>query len=142
MTGETEQGALIRSMRPELKPGVYVFTTMPAAQSLPDGIEPLMAFREPEGWTFIVERDRAHAAGLAGIYPCRMITLTVHSSLEAVGFLAAVTTRLAQAGISVNPISGFHHDHLFVPAERAGEAMEILAALSSLRYAEGCGGIR
>jgi hypothetical protein len=130
MTGETELGTLIRSMRPELKPGVYIFITIPAAQNPPDGIEPLMAFREPEGWTCIVEEDLAHAAGLAGIYPCRMITLTVHSSLEAVGFLAAVTTRLAQAGISVNPVSGFHHDHLFVPAERAEEAMEILAALS------------
>jgi hypothetical protein len=55
-----------------------------------------------------------------------MITLNVFSALDAVGFLAAVTARLANAGISVNPVSGFHHDHLFVPADRAEEAMRLL----------------
>jgi hypothetical protein len=30
-----------------------------------------------------------------------MVTLTVHSALDAVGFLAAITTRLAATGISV-----------------------------------------
>ena len=58
-----------------------------------------------------------------------MITLNVHSSLEAVGFLAAITARLAAAGMGVNPVSGFYHDHLFVPAERAAEAMEILSRM-------------
>ncbi|GAB6059235.1 hypothetical protein JCM31598_23520 [Desulfonatronum parangueonense] len=48
-----------------------------------------------------------------GIKHC--ITLEVRSSLSAVGFLALITTRLARAGISVNPLSAFHHDHLFVP---------------------------
>ncbi len=70
-------------------------------------------------------------AGLAASFRCRMITLTVHSSLEAVGFLAAVTARLARAGMGVNPVSAFHHDHLFVPADRADEAMEILRQLAN-----------
>jgi hypothetical protein len=60
-----------------------------------------------------------------------MITLNVHSSLDAVGFLAAITTRLAAAGMGVNPISAFFHDHLFVPAERADEAMAILKTLAA-----------
>ena len=55
-----------------------------------------------------------------------MITLTVHSSLEAVGFLAAITARLAAAGISVNAVSGFYHDHLFVPEHKADEALHHL----------------
>ena len=59
-----------------------------------------------------------------------MITLNVHSSLDAVGFLAAITTRLATAGMGVNPVSGYFHDHLFVPADRADEAMAILEALA------------
>ena len=59
-----------------------------------------------------------------------MITLNIHSSLEAVGFLAAITTRLAAAGMGVNPVSAFYHDHLFVPAERAEEAMELLRQLA------------
>ncbi|OQU93760.1 ACT domain-containing protein [Cladophialophora immunda] len=59
-------------------------------------------------------------------YPCKMITCAVHSSLEAVGFMAVLATRLAQAGISVNPVSGFYHDHLFVPVGRAAEAVAVL----------------
>jgi hypothetical protein len=59
-----------------------------------------------------------------------MITLEIHSSLEAVGFLAAITARLAEAGMGVNPVSAFHHDHLFVPAERAAEALRILEAVA------------
>ena len=35
-------------------------------------------------------------------------------------------TRLAAAGISVNAVSAFHHDHLFVPEDRAEEALRLL----------------
>ena len=59
-----------------------------------------------------------------------MITLTVHSALDAVGFLAAVTARLAAAGIGANPVSAFFHDHLFVPAARADEALALLRSLA------------
>ena len=88
-----------------------------------------MRFREQEGWTLIVEETEALRAGLEGIFRCRLITLNVHSSLDAVGLLAAVTTRLAAAGISVNAVSAFHHDHLFVAPERAEEACGILRDL-------------
>jgi hypothetical protein len=60
-----------------------------------------------------------------------MVTLTVHSALEAVGFVAAITTRLAAAGISVNAVSAFFHDHLFVPAERAEVTVEILSRMAA-----------
>ena len=55
-----------------------------------------------------------------------MITLNVHSSLDAIGVLAAITARLAAASMGVNPVSGYFHDHLFVPVDRADEAMAIL----------------
>ena len=126
MAGETDLNTLLASMQPTLQPGVFIFVTMPLAESLPHGIEPLMVFREREGRTCILAQDAALAAGLEGIFPCRMITLNVHSSLEAIGFIAAIATRLAKAGMGVNPVSGFYHDHLFVPADRAEEAMEIL----------------
>jgi hypothetical protein len=60
-----------------------------------------------------------------------MITLTIHSDLQAVGFLAPIMTRLAEAGISVNPVSAFYHDHLFVPWDKRNEAMEILESFKS-----------
>lgn len=56
-----------------------------------------------------------------------MITLSIHSSLDAVGFIAAVAGKLAQHGISVNPISAYYHDDLFVPSETADRAMKVLA---------------
>jgi hypothetical protein len=89
-----------------------------------------MTFREEEGLTLIMPRHEAEAAGLAGAFPCRMITLNVHSSLQAVGFLATVAARLAAAGISANAVSALHHDHLFVPVERAEEAVRILKQLA------------
>ncbi len=49
---------------------------------------------------------------------------------RAIGFLAAVTAHLAESGIAVNAVSAFHHDHLFVPAARAEEAMRRLGEFS------------
>ena len=43
--------------------------------------------------------------------------------------MAAVTARLARDGIAVNPVSGFYHDHLFVPEERADDAFAALLSL-------------
>jgi hypothetical protein len=85
----------------------------------------------------IVPDHAASAAGLVGVFPCHMVTLTVHSALDAVGFLAAITTRLAAAGISVNAVSAFFHDHLFVPAGRAEETVEILCRMAADAKPEG-----
>ena len=130
MTAEGDPAVLLRHMKPEMQPGIYVFCTIAASESIPAALHPLLTFREQEGTTLVVLRDDAEATGLRCAFPSRLITLTVHSALDAVGFLAAITARLAAAGISVNAVSAFHHDHLFVPAERADEAMAILQAIS------------
>lgn len=131
MTGETDLPRLIASMRPRLSGDVYVFATLLPGSAMPAGIVPLMSFREAEGTTLVLTQTEARSAGLHAIFPSRMITLDVHSSLEAVGFIAAVATRLASAGLGVNPVAGYHHDHLFVAADRASEAMAILEAMSA-----------
>lgn len=59
-----------------------------------------------------------------------MITCEIHSSLEAVGFLAVITARLRDLGMGVNPVSGFFHDHLFVPEGREEEAVGALRRLA------------
>ena len=123
---ETDLTTLIRAMSPRLHPDVFVFATV---ETVPPGTQPLMRFHEAEGLTLILKRE--DAAGLDCSFPCRMITLEIQSSLEAVGFLATITKALAGAGIPVNPVSAFHHDHLFVPEGRAEEAMAILLALAS-----------
>lgn len=129
MTGETDLQKLLGAMQPELMPGVLVFSQMPLGQPVPDNLDAVLMFREREGMTLILTQEKARATGLGGSFPCRMITLNIHSSLEAVGFLAVITARLAATGMGVNPVSAFHHDHLFVPEDRAEEAMEILQAL-------------
>ncbi len=135
MTGETNLQRLLASMTPQLLPRIYVFATVAPGVAMPDGLDPVMQFREREGLTLIVTEDEAKSAGLAGTFRCRMITLDIHSSLEAVGFLAAITARLAAAGMGVNPVSAFYHDHLFVPAERAEEAMKLLRELARQSFA-------
>ncbi|MFB9982228.1 ACT domain-containing protein [Mesorhizobium kowhaii] len=130
MTGETDLKKLLATMTPELLAGTYVFATLAPGVAQPESLEPVMIFREREGVTLIVTEDAASAAGLTASFRCRMVTLNIHSSLEAVGFLAAITTRLAAAGMGVNPVSAFYHDHLFVPADRAEEALELLRQLA------------
>lgn len=130
MPGETDLAKLLGGMRPRLREGVYVFATLPPRHVVPATIEPVMVFREEEGCTVILAEEDARSADLVATFPSRMITLDIHSSLEAVGFLAAITARLAAAGMGVNPVSAFHHDHLFVPAERAEEAIAMLEQMA------------
>lgn len=130
MAAERDLDALLRDMKPELRPDIFVFCTIPPSEPIPAALDPLLTFREQEGITLVIQRDEAEEAGLRYAFASRLITLTVHSALDAVGFLAAITGRLAGAGISVNAVSAFHHDHLFVPADRAAEAMTVLRGMS------------
>jgi len=123
VAGETDLDALLRTLKPELVDGVFVFASVSA---VPEGLSPRMVFEEAEGTTLIVLRQEAEAHGLPFEFPSRMITLDVHSSLEAVGFMARIATALAAHNMGVNPIAGFFHDHLFVPEDRAEDAIEVL----------------
>jgi hypothetical protein len=130
MSGETDLNALLATLSARLVEGTCVFVTLPDGR-LPAGLSPRMVFQEDEGATLICLKSEAEAHGLAWEFPCRMITLDVHSALEAVGFIARIATDLARHGMGVNPVSGFFHDHLFVPEGREAEAMEILARIAS-----------
>jgi hypothetical protein len=125
---ERDLGRLLAGIRPELQPGTYLFCTL-AADAAPAGLRPLATFREAEGLTLVLREEEAERCSLAGTFPCAWITLTVHSDLAAVGFLAAVTAALAAEGIACNAISAFHHDHLFVPVALADRAIRVLEGL-------------
>jgi len=130
VSGERNLANLLLDMKPEMHDGVFVFCCIPADQEIPAALRPVNIFREREGTTLVLRREEAEGAGLPHQFASRLITLTVHSSLEAVGFLAAITARLAEAGISVNAVSAFYHDHLFVPEHRADEALRHLRDMS------------
>jgi uncharacterized protein len=130
MTGIVDLAKLCRQMTPRLANGVYVYCTFSDFR-LPAGLDPVCTFREAEGLTAIIGKGEADEAALPYVFPCRLITLAVHSSLEAVGFLACVTARLSEAGIACNAVAAFHHDHLFVPEARAEETLQILRELAS-----------
>ncbi|QDG77160.1 ACT domain-containing protein [Labrenzia sp. PHM005] len=132
MTGEKDLQNLIAHMRPMLDPAPYVFCTF-AKKGLMElaDYEPIGLFCETEGVTAILPLERARELGLADAEWFRRITLTVHSSLEAVGLTAAVSKALAQKGIPANVVAAYFHDHVFVPEERAEEAVEALRALAS-----------
>ncbi|RMZ62486.1 ACT domain-containing protein, partial [Vibrio anguillarum] len=89
-------------------------------------LEPVATFQEREGLTLVVEQQKAVAAQLDFESVFSLITLTVHSSLEAVGLTAAFATKLASYGISANVIAGYYHDHIFVQQEKAEKAMAAL----------------
>ena len=137
MSGETNLGVLLKSMRPVLREGEFVFLTTRQSLLEAAALEPLGLFHEEEGLTLILPREKADAAGLPYSAVFRMLTLSVHSSLEAVGFLAAITARLAARGISVNPVSAYFHDHLFVPSARAEESLALLVELAGYTAAPG-----
>ena len=128
MTGGTDLAALLRGLSPRRNPGRYVYAQVDA---VPAELAPVVVVREDEGVTVVVAQEAADALGLAYAYVAAWITLEVHSALEAVGLTAAVARALADAGISANVVAGFAHDHVFVPHDRADEAMAVLRALAA-----------
>ncbi len=129
MSGGTDLDVLLAQMEPALADGCFVYACVPESDLVAHlARAPVGLFREAEGVTLFLPMEAAE--GLSASPPMRLITLTVHSSLEAVGLTAAFAAALTQAGISANVVAGFYHDHLFVPERDAVRAMETLRALS------------
>ncbi|HVL22175.1 MAG TPA: ACT domain-containing protein [Amaricoccus sp.] len=125
--GETDLGRMLAGLDPRLDPAEWVFVSVPPPG--PHGGQPLMRCREDEGMTLVLRPEEAVRLGLPPAPVFRRITLGVHSILEGVGLTAAVATALAGKGISANMVAAFHHDHVFVPADRAEEALACLLDL-------------
>lgn len=130
MSGEKNLAKLITSMTPILLSDEYIFGMLEKVdyQQL-SVLEPVGTFQEKEGLTVMLTKEKAdhHNIGYEGVFKC--ITLNVHSSLDAVGLTAAVSTKLTQANISANVVAAYYHDHIFVAAKDAENA---LAALQEL----------
>lgn len=130
--GEKALDILLSTLTATLDPKTYVFVTTTSLE-MPPLPEIQLLFREEEGITVIIGQEYAEANDFPYLFPSRMITLDVMSSLDAVGFMAVVAMRLAAKDMGVNPVSGFYHDHLFVPLGREEEAMEELKLIAEER---------
>lgn len=122
--------AMIAQMNPCLDEVRYAFIAITpdiAPQALGAAIG---TFREDEGVTAIVPFELVRELGIEGAGQFARIILQVHSALEGVGLTAAVAGALTDAGIACNVVAALHHDHIFVPAARAHEALALLKRLA------------
>lgn len=132
MVAETDLSVLLKNLNPVANSEDFVFTTLPADKLTSTLIKAAKGmFQESEGTTLILPVAIARQANLQfeGNYRC--ITCKVHSSLEAVGMTAAMTTALGKAGISANVVAAYYHDHIFVPAKKVELAIDVLTSLSN-----------
>jgi hypothetical protein len=126
MGGETDLTVLLRSMEPHLWERPLIFCSVDPVTYERLEISPVGMFREREGITLILEQKQADQANLPYTELWACITLNVHSALTAVGFIAAISSKLAAAGLSVNPVSAYYHDHLFILWADRARALGVL----------------
>jgi uncharacterized protein len=129
MTGESNLDILLKTMKPRLNIGDYVFCSVKDLASV-DCKDTLLFFKEDESITLIIKKEVADRLKFDYSFVASWITLTVHSSLEAVGLTAAFSKALADDGISCNVVAAFYHDHIFVDRKDAERAMIILNRFS------------
>lgn len=128
MSGESDLDVILKSLKPVLNNGEYVFCQVPDNYAF-DINDVVCVFRESEGKTIILSRVVADRLRLSYSYISAWITLSVHSSLKAVGLTAAFSKALALAGISCNVVAAYYHDHIFVDIKDAQKAMHVLAGM-------------
>ena len=113
MAGETDLNILLESLEPSLNLGSYVFISLKDINEiLREDI--LFEFKEAEGITILLSKDKADKYNLDYEFVASWITLKVHSALDAVGLTAAVSSALTKHNISCNVVAAYYHDHIFV----------------------------
>ena len=125
-SGETDLDNLIKNMQPILEDEDLVFCSLSPARAEEYFVLCQGYYLEREGITVIIGKHLADLNDLAYDLVFKRITLNVHSSLAAVGFLARITEVLAAQGIAVNVVSAYYHDHLYIQSDLAQAALETL----------------
>ncbi|WP_406844220.1 ACT domain-containing protein [Flavobacterium soyae] len=130
MSGEKDLQTLLKSMKPEHNSGDYVFCKIEKLDPINlDDI--VMFFKENEAVTIILKKETADSLKLDYAIVMSWITLSVHSSLEAVGLTAAFSKALSDSNISCNVVAAFYHDHIFVNKKDVKKAIAILNSFSN-----------
>ncbi len=116
---------MLASLDVERRPGVFTYVAVPVpTPGLLAAAHGMVT--EGELTTLVVPVDAAERAGLPVVIELAWLSLTVQSSLEAVGLTAAFSALLAEHDISCNVLAGYHHDHILVPVDRAADAIDAL----------------
>ncbi len=128
--GETDLQRLLAGLAPELADQPRTIRSL--ANNVPAPADAIMIFRENEGTTVIVPISMVSITEIEHAEPLwAQITLRIHSSLEAVGMMAAIATALTARNIPCNAVSAYYHDHLFVPWARRDDACLALCELAN-----------
>jgi hypothetical protein len=128
-TGESDLKKLLKTLKPKHNIGDFVFCSVNDLPNI-DLTDIIMFFKEAEGNTLVLKKELADRLKLQYTFVGAWITLTVHSSLTAIGLTASFSTALSSKGISCNVVAGFFHDHIFVAKNDLAETMDILNNLS------------
>jgi uncharacterized protein len=128
--GETDLQRLLAGLAPELAEHPRMICSQAANAPTPE--DAIMTFRENEGTTVIVPAAIVTMNEHQQAEPLwAQITLRIHSSLEAVGMMAAIAAALTARNIPCNAVSAYYHDHLFVPWARRDDACLALRELAN-----------
>lgn len=125
-SGETDLDTLIKNMQPILEDEELVFCSLSPPRAEEYFVLCQGYYVEREGITVIIGKHLADLRDLAYDLVFKRITMNIHSSLAAVGLLARITEVLAAQGFSVNVVSAYYHDHLYIQSDQAQAALETL----------------
>ena len=117
----------LKNLNPILLEDEYVFCTfLSSIYGDHDELNPIASFNEKEGLTLVIKKELAELNNLEfnGVFKC--ISLNLISSLSSVGLTALISKELAENAISVNMYSGYYHDHVFIPSDKAFNALNLL----------------
>jgi hypothetical protein len=140
---ETEQRdarALLKEARVHVAPALFYLVGMRHAdwsrllenpELSPRAEAVFMLLKDEHEVTLLLEesdwRAMRHAARDASVEGgFRLVTFDIVLDWKVVGFLAEVTTLLAQAGISCGALSAFSRDHLLIKQDDLAKALRIL----------------
>ena len=97
----------------------------------PRGDAPYMLLRDRYEVTLLLTSDdwqtMRHAARNARVESdFRLLTFNIELAWNVVGFMAQVATILANAGVSIGPLSAFSRDHLLIKQDDLSAALKAL----------------
>ena len=121
---------ILGNLKPRILEGSFVFTTSnDELDHLMKTFKPIATFREEEGITLVISKDEADKFNIKydSLFCC--ISLGVHSNLNSYGLISSISSELTKKKISSNVFSGFYHDHIFVQADLADTAIQVINSL-------------